>query len=242
MASKRILFLLTGVILFIPLSVYAHLQTSITQVLLPHHLIKLIFIPMLLWFMKLVIVDALNRYHLIRNLYCEIERNYNLFSKIIDIFSTWKKANIDVTKEPALMERLTWNKTLFTRVYDCSQTNILKSLWWKELPNIYELYSNYIELNRLLVSVATEINEAKREYIYSDPVDSGKELLESTNKHNIKVVSGKVRDIEDLLNRVCEEEDGRECARAQFYSRYFYLWHAAFIATFGFAIFESLFA
>lgn len=239
MACKKIQLLIVGMVLFIPLSVSAHIETTTTLVLLPHHLIKFIIILMFLWFIKLVLDNAMDRYHLIRNLYSEIERNHSLFSTVNLLFPKWKEDNINVTKEPALMERLTWNKTLSTRVYDCSQTNIIKSLWGKEITNIHELYSNYIELDRLLVSVATEINVAKREYIYSTPVDNGKELLESTNKYNIKVVYGKVTDIKDLLDKVCEKKNGRECARIQFYPLKFYLWHGLIIAILGISLWIS---
>ncbi|OGT76992.1 MAG: hypothetical protein A2W76_07640 [Gammaproteobacteria bacterium RIFCSPLOWO2_12_47_11] len=232
MTFKKIFFLIISMALFIPLSIYAHVETTITQVVLPKHLIQLVVIPMWIWFIKLVFEDAKDRYHLIRNLYSEIIRNHSMFAEVKKLFPSWKEENIDGKKVPAFMERLTWNKFLSTRVYDSSQTNIIRLLWAKEIPNIHGLYSNFIELDRLLISVAAEINEAKREYIYSTPAQSDKvdKLLESTIKQNIKVVNGKAHDISDLLDIVCKDQDGRKCARDQFYSLKIYLFHVLIFA------------
>ena len=126
--------------------------------------------------------NAINRYHLIRNLYSEIERNHGLYLTVNSLFPKWKKENIDGTKEPALMERLTWNKTLSTRVYDCSQTKILKSLWGKEIPNIHELYSNYIELDRLLVCLLIKFRTLKIQISCLPLIALGNVFLESCKR------------------------------------------------------------
>lgn len=186
-------------------------------------IIKLIIIPLVAWLISLVVTNAITRYHLIRNLYVEIQANYDWYHSVRSRFDEWIRENLDNgTRDITQVERISWNIPLFFEVYNSSQDAIRSTLWGKEVKNIHTMYQVFSLIHSRMGALSREIDRVKS----MKSTDTRVEAEKNTSK---MFVEGYADNIFKDLAWLSAFENPLECSRSVFYTRSFYVWHALLI-------------
>lgn len=191
-------------------------------------ILKVILIPMFLWFAQGVLVNGIRRYHTIRSLYAEIVSIVDWLTKVKAAFTKWEKANIDRTPpvRPHALSRITWDLPMLTTVYDHAQDDIRATLWGKEIPNVHNLYYRFVQLHTRFRVLAREVESAKRDEARLEDLPSDKKaiaaIISSEIDGDMVLVRVNAEKIGDELAALCKYGEPINCANAQFRSRKIY--------------------
>lgn len=181
-------------------------------------LAKILIVPIIIWFVKGILVYSVERINLIRHLYSEIELEITAHREFYSTFKKWKTDNIDIQPPIAKkdMKLINFESNLTYPVYHSSQSIIVKVLWGQEISKIHFIYSQFRDIQVFINNVANGLWKAGDDFSINRTNEF--ELIQRESEHVIQLI--------EMLDITVPP---RNIARAQFYRPTIYLFPLLFV-------------
>ena len=183
-------------------------------------LAKILVVPVIVWFIKEVIVYSFGRFNLIRHLHSEIELEVTALKTFLPVFREWKQNNIDCVPSilKSKMKLIKFVPDFDYAVYKASRSEMVKSLWGKEITKLHSLYRKFRDIQVWITSVVEILNDAADNF--AEKQTNEFELMKRESECVISTIDALIND-----------HTGKAIADEKFYSLHVYWIPTIFVAS-----------